>query len=1033
MRCSPRHRSRCWRIALVLRRPQPRALLRHRLGARERRPARLGDDVPRGRSVRHPGLRGRAGAAGRRVAPATARRGSRRGLRRRTHRLLGYAALQDSQNGHFGLTQGSGWFTYARAAPFADCRLFTPPTGTDGRRDARDARLRFGSDWYAWSPRSPAQRLFGGPPNHSALVGAFGRAAIEAQPRAYVHAVAVDLLGATSIPTPGNQPELRRRGADAARPRSRASPVSRDGQPHGGRAALRECRHPHGRCDRWHARGHPARGARARGSPCSRQSCWRSPAPQLARGRDRAVILLLAGTALAPIILATATTIYNWRYAVPLLPSLAAAGAFGAHVLASRIAGIAAPGERSAAPGRGYPRPPWERRRPRLAPSKPARPRDAGRCRCATRWRSCSSPAPSCGSPRWCSRRRPSTTTSAATRSGTCASSPRASRASSAIPACTAGYPAFLDGLQAIWSQLRVHDRPAARARGCAHRGAAVRHDDARRARPARRRARARRRGRRSGGDFIFLEHALLTETLWSALLAASLYCAVRALSERRLVEMAGRRGGDPGRCRPRPATSRCCLPVVLVAVDPAGVRCPARAAGLLCDRSTGAALHRRRSPPSSARRTPPAAARASPTSAASTSRRVAQFADSWRVRRHKHRHAGAVRAYAGGRAGRPVLLPVVAGVPDAQGGYFDDAEDAEVLGRFAREALLAPPLDFAKVVGKDVMAPGRPTQTEPAVVRMGTRRDVFGDTVPARQSASREQIAAATRRCTTGSRRPCPARAASRCWRSTRSLFRVPTILLLARLLLSAAGSCSAPGTCSRSRFCCWHRPLPLRRIRCAELLRVPLRGYPLRAGDGRRRTRRLGRAAVAARESGAVTAPRLRGVSEALREFVAEMPWEREVDPRLRGPRGARAAAGARVLDVGAGDAPYRELFDHAEYLTTRLGAVACTRAPGRRTSSPRPTRCRSPTRASTPCCCTQVLEHVPEPGARARRAGPRAAPGRPAVPDRAAGLGAARAAARLLPLHAAGPRAPAARRPASPSRRAWPATTASPRSRS
>ena len=50
------------------------------------------------------------------------------------------------------------------------------------------------------------------------------------------------------------------------------------------------------------------------------------------------MILLLAGTALVPVVLATATTVYNWRYAVPLLPSLVAAGAFGAHVLATRIA-----------------------------------------------------------------------------------------------------------------------------------------------------------------------------------------------------------------------------------------------------------------------------------------------------------------------------------------------------------------------------------------------------------------------------------------------------------------------------------------------------------------------------------------------------------------------------------------------------------------------------------------------------------------------------------------------------------------------
>ncbi len=94
--------------------------------------------------------------------------------------LVSYAALQESQNGYFGLTQGSGWSTYARSAPFADCRVFDPPEGADALCDPRDARERPGPDWYAWNPESPGQRLFQGPPHQSALVGSFGRAAIEA-------------------------------------------------------------------------------------------------------------------------------------------------------------------------------------------------------------------------------------------------------------------------------------------------------------------------------------------------------------------------------------------------------------------------------------------------------------------------------------------------------------------------------------------------------------------------------------------------------------------------------------------------------------------------------------------------------------------------------------------------------------------------------------------------------------------------------------------------------------------------------------
>jgi SAM-dependent methyltransferase len=57
---------------------------------------------------------------------------------------------------------------------------------------------------------------------------------------------------------------------------------------------------------------------------------------------------------------------------------------------------------------------------------------------------------------------------------------------------------------------------------------------------------------------------------------------------------------------------------------------------------------------------------------------------------------------------------------------------------------------------------------------------------------------------------------------------------------------------------------------------------------------------------------------VSEALRGFVAEQPYER--GPILQFVLEAAAAVepGRLVLDVGAGDAPYRELFSHAVYTT-------------------------------------------------------------------------------------------------------------------
>ncbi|HWH44540.1 MAG TPA: methyltransferase domain-containing protein [Thermoleophilaceae bacterium] len=61
------------------------------------------------------------------------------------------------------------------------------------------------------------------------------------------------------------------------------------------------------------------------------------------------------------------------------------------------------------------------------------------------------------------------------------------------------------------------------------------------------------------------------------------------------------------------------------------------------------------------------------------------------------------------------------------------------------------------------------------------------------------------------------------------------------------------------------------------------------------------------------------MRGVSERLRRFADEQPFERRPILEFMVRAAGELPANAKVADVGAGDSPYRELFDHTEYLAT------------------------------------------------------------------------------------------------------------------
>ncbi len=100
-------------------------------------------------------------------------------------------------------------------------------------------------------------------------------------------------------------------------------------------------------------------------------------------------------------------------------------------------------------------------------------------------------------------------------------------------------------------------------------------------------------------------------------------------------------------------------------------------------------------------------------------------------------------------------------------------------------------------------------------------------------------------------------------------------------------------------------------------------------------------------------------------LRAFVAESPVHRRAIAAEVQAAAAATPTGARVLDAGAGNAPYRPLFEHCDYVTHDWSA------------SPHESARRADVLSditSLPLAdaeldlvlCTEVLEHVAEPAA-------------------------------------------------------------------
>lgn len=109
---------------------------------------------------------------------------------------------------------------------------------------------------------------------------------------------------------------------------------------------------------------------------------------------------------------------------------------------------------------------------------------------------------------------------------------------------------------------------------------------------------------------------------------------------------------------------------------------------------------------------------------------------------------------------------------------------------------------------------------------------------------------------------------------------------------------------------------------------------------------------------------------ISEKLRAFVEEIPYERGSILAFSREVADLLPPGAAVLDVGAGSAQYKGLFEHCEYLTTEWdGCVSGRIHEVDLIGPPEALPCADATRDAV--LLTHRLDRAPDPGAVLREA--------------------------------------------------------------
>ncbi len=246
-------------------------------------------------------------------------------------------------SGLSGLDTNGAWNLYGRVGPWADCTKFTPPPGTAALCEQAPPSLRGyrSTEWYIYSPKSPAVRLFGSAyrissyPHAMQVLREWSQAAILGQPLDYLHAVWLDTIRLFD-PNHQSYGEL---SADAMIAFMLYGPDRHSGKnqfveswqqplyPHDPSAHRGDV----GPLKEWE------RITRVDGVWVGILLALCLAGPWLLAGRARSGVILFALSALALLFFPIFATGYDYRYVIPAFAPLLGAGALAAWGLAVRI------------------------------------------------------------------------------------------------------------------------------------------------------------------------------------------------------------------------------------------------------------------------------------------------------------------------------------------------------------------------------------------------------------------------------------------------------------------------------------------------------------------------------------------------------------------------------------------------------------------------------------------------------------------------------------------------------------------------